>query len=226
MTARLMRALQKGGVTAKLRSDQWGVWRQRDRRGRVIGCLSDREVERLQLRECLKPLGGVTDALIWSGAEPSSELDPIASQQFDLRQVEASISGPYIEAIILKQSVPAFREALRQAVLKFRRDMQAISVSSASVTMNWERLHAQDKQARAYKERGFVKSRAQRTAASHLFAIEKALAPSEFNFLTHLVCADASKAWLAKHHALRVSLVEPRALSILRRLISAQANSL
>ena len=226
MTARLVRALQKGGVTAKLRSDQWGVWRQRDRRGRIIGCLSDREVERLQLRECLKPFGDSADALIWSGAAPSSELHQIASHQFDLRQAETPIAAPYIETIILKQTAPTFRESLRQAVLKFRRDMQAISVSSACLTMNWERLHAQDKQARAYKERGFVKSRAQRTAALSLRAIEQALSPSEFNFLTHLVCADASKAWLAKHHALRVSLVEPQALSILRRLISAQANSL
>ena len=226
MTARLVRALQKGGVTAKLRSDQWGVWRQRDRRGRIIGCLSDREVERLQLRECLKPFVDVGDALIWCGAAHAFEPGQNPSHQSEARLSEQRVAAPYIESIILKQTAPTFRESLRQAVLKYRRDMQAISVSSASVTMNWERLHVRNKQTRAYGEQGFVKSRAQRTAALRLRVIEQALSPSEFNFLTHLVCAEASKAWLAKHHALRVSLIEPRALSILRRLISAQANSL
>lgn len=225
MTIRLMRALQKGGVAAKLRSDQWGVWRQQDRRGRVIGCLSDREVERLQLRECLKPLGEAADTLVWSGSAIDPRSDRGVSNQPNLLRPQMPASAPYIESIILKQTAPAFRESLRRAVLKFRRDMHAVSVPSASVTMNWERLHVEDKQARSYKEGGFVKSRAQRLAASNMQAIERAFSPTEFNFLTHLVCAEGAKAWLAKHHSLQMSMVEPKALSVLRQLISAQGSS-
>lgn len=220
MTGRLLRALQKGGVTAPVRAEEWGIWRHPDRRGRIIGVLTEREIERLQLRGHLKPLGIGQATLTWSGpaiadaVHTSSEGPPI--------QLAPTVAASfiYIDALILKQSAPAFRAGLRRAVQAFRQDVQAAAVSSDVVTMNWSRFHAQNKASRTPDGRGFAYSPAQRSARIRLAAVERSMPISDVNFLTHLVCAEASKTWLAKRHGMRVGLVDARALKLLRMLIS------
>ncbi len=223
MTARLVRALYKGGVTAPVSPDAWGVWRSQDRRGRVIGRLVDRDIERLQLRGHLKSVGEGDAALIWSGPPIDETGDVDGASHIAQRDPIARAASTYVEQLILKQSAPAFREALRRAVQAFRQDMQAAPVSSAALTMNWERLHMREKSTRSLQDRSFVRSPAQHRARANLGALERAMTRSDFNFLTHLLCADASKAWLARHHNLRVSLVESKALKVLRILTAEDA---
>lgn len=220
MTGRLIRALQNGGVAAPVRPEEWGVWRHPDRRGRIIGVLLDREIERLQLRGHLKPLGIGGAPLIWSGPAIALAADTDKLGQPVRLDPTVGVTPIYIDALILKQSAPVFRAGLRRAVQAFRQDMQAAAVSSGVVTMNWSRFHAHDKAAGTRHDHGFAYSPAQRSARSRLAAVERAMPISDFNFLTHLVCAEASKTWLAKHHDMRVGLVDARALKLLRLLIS------
>ena len=66
MKPRLIRALQRGGVTSEIGPERWGVWRNRDRRGRIIGVLTGAEIDVLRTRESLKPLGdGQPPIFIW-----------------------------------------------------------------------------------------------------------------------------------------------------------------
>ena len=53
MKRRILRALQRGGLTAKRQGDEWAVWRSYDRRRRIIGTLSGAEVDVLRLNDCL-----------------------------------------------------------------------------------------------------------------------------------------------------------------------------
>lgn len=45
MKARLLRALQRGGVTARIKTNLWAVWRTPDRRRRIAGTLLGGEVD-------------------------------------------------------------------------------------------------------------------------------------------------------------------------------------
>lgn len=45
MKARLLRALQRGGVTAPIKTNLWAVWRTPDRRRRIAGTLLGGEVD-------------------------------------------------------------------------------------------------------------------------------------------------------------------------------------
>ena len=94
MTPRLKRALQRGGVTARVRDDTWGVWRSRDRRGRMIGTVSGADIDLLRLRNCLKPLGDHRPPiLIWSGPIDAHESVDAAVAKDLTRPVRSLLDG-------------------------------------------------------------------------------------------------------------------------------------
>ncbi|MEM9055542.1 MAG: hypothetical protein AAGB16_09480, partial [Pseudomonadota bacterium] len=69
MTARLIRALQRGGCTIDIGNDQWGVWRRHDRRGRMIGTLPGADIEIMRVRSELSELAGRDEpTLVWTGS--------------------------------------------------------------------------------------------------------------------------------------------------------------
>lgn len=101
MKQRLIRALQRGGVVAQIEPDRWGVWRGRDRRGRVIGVLTGAEIDVLRVRESLKPLGdGAPPIFVWSGSVLET---PFAAPRADrLETAHGTAARPLIELLIAR----------------------------------------------------------------------------------------------------------------------------
>ena len=67
---RLLNALYRGGITAEMRPEVWGVWRKRDRRRCRIGTLAGAEIDLLRLHDVLVPTGSDWPwPLIWGDRE-------------------------------------------------------------------------------------------------------------------------------------------------------------
>jgi len=94
MKQRLVRALQRGGVTAEIRPDIWGVWRGRDRRRRMIGELPGREIDLLKLNAHLTPVGDPYHVVMtWNqtaGRRAPFKIEPSAPRGFFARRTDAS----------------------------------------------------------------------------------------------------------------------------------------
>jgi len=140
MNARLLRALQKGGCAAKTRPDEWAVWRTSDRRGRAIGTLETKTIDRLRLSKHLAPLGTYEDGrLVWTGAA-----EPVAVCRASPKAIMAPKGGetvrrlPLLFRILEGRSDPKERERLLQAARDFSEDMERAMCSGRAAGMNWQ----------------------------------------------------------------------------------------
>ena len=114
MNQRLVRALQRGGVAAEIRDDIWGVWRDQDRRRRMIGIMSGGEIDLLKLSENLKSEDDPCRVVL-SWDQNSGKTIPLDSP--------AAISYPLLNRLILNSQSPALRQAFARAVRAYRRDV-------------------------------------------------------------------------------------------------------
>ena len=221
MKPRLMRALQRGGVTAEVRSDLWGVWRSADRRGRVIGTLSGAEIDILRLQQKLKPLGSDPPmVLIWAGAV---EAEPTA-QPLDIKLLSDAdpVNATLLEAILRKASSPTARDALRRACEWFRHDVEQAGQSGSHVTMNWDRLGAEASSS-SLQHHSPIRSRQNSVARGRLAQLADRLSDLDLSVLELTVIRELSRVQLAKAHDLRPSVAERRASGILQTLVEFYA---
>lgn len=223
MKPRLIRALQRGGVTAEVRPDLWGVWRAPDRRGRVIGTLSGADVDVLRFRKHLKPLGTeIPMVLIWSGAVKIER----AEQPIDIKVLTDAnpIKATLLEIILRKTASPAARDAFRQACERFRYDIEHANNPSAHVTMNWERLGAEARPSPSSFQHGSVRSQSYAAARRRLAQLADRLSSVDLSILELTVIREVSRPKLAKTLGLRPAIVERRASGVLQALVEFYAN--
>lgn len=113
MNQRLVRALQRGGVAAEVRRDMWGVWRDHDRRRRMIGTLPGREIDVLILSENLKSEDDPYQVVLSWDQNSDKTIPPDSF---------TTISRPLLNHLVLKSQSPTLRQAFLRAVKAYRRD--------------------------------------------------------------------------------------------------------
>lgn len=218
MTPRLLRALQRGGVTAEIRADVWGIWRAPDRRGRVIGTVSGADIDILRLQKNLKPLGADREAvLVWAGETgPATE-----APQMDAAALTdtAHNSSPLLEAILRKTPSPDAREALRRACEQFRHDLEHASHSAGYVTMNWARLGAEARSTTPSPWGGSMRSRGHQAAQARLASLAEQVSDADLSILELTVIRELTRRALAKTLGLRPALAERRVSAVLQTLV-------
>ncbi len=219
MKPRLVRALQRGGMAVQLDIDRWGVWRGRDRRGRMIGVVSGAEIDVLRIRESLQPCGdGHPTILIWSG----SVLDPapVAPSAKRLDQVHPSTHGPLIELILSRCHDLDLRRMIRETVQAYRADIQCAARAGVTRGMNWEGLALGGKIDGGFGPQMSGPSAAMR-AQSALSIIHTQLGSDAVEFLDRMILCGDSRAKMARRFGSRPSLIESRAIAIMRALNDA-----
>jgi len=116
MTRRLVRVLQRGGVTARIRPDVWGIWRATDRRRRCVGSLLGREIELMKLNEQLKPLGALSPAVwVWN-------FDARVRAEQAVFQANRFAAPALLHHLILNSSSERQSQEISYAAKLFRRD--------------------------------------------------------------------------------------------------------
>lgn len=113
MNQRLLRALQRGGVAAEIQHDMWGVWRDHDRRRRMIGIMSGGEIDLLKLNENLKSIDDPYQVVLSWDDSSDKHIPPDSL---------TAISHPLLTHLILKSQPTALRQAYSHAVRAYRRD--------------------------------------------------------------------------------------------------------
>jgi len=217
MKPRLIRALQRGGVAAEIRTDTWGVWRTRDRRGRVIGHLSGSDIDILRFQNRLKPVGAEDQTvLVWGGEReiPSRPVEMGASALVNAPLIDASV----LEALFRKTPSPEMRERLRRACEAFRNDLESVSAAAGHLTMNWDRLGAEARTHRPPNMQGPIIRRESRSAQNRLNQLAHQLTEIELSILELTVLREVTRTQLARAHGLRPVLAERRAQAILLSL--------
>ena len=125
MNPRLIRALQRGGVTAKRAAPGWDVWRCQDRRRRKIGTFKSAEIDLLRLYDCLEwaPLS-TGRVLIWQTSSVNARacLESLMAEQNDPTRQRACLD----HLILAHRDAPA-RLTLAKTTRGFRRDAIAPS---------------------------------------------------------------------------------------------------
>lgn len=217
MNRRLLRALQRGGVAAETGVDTWGVWRSRDRRGRIIGSFTGAEVEILRLRNSLKPLGGddVT-VLIWRETETTEPNIEAVAPDFGVSSKITPRS--LLEALISDCVSKDLRTRIRKACQNFSADLECANRAGNAVTMNWDALGANHHVKGALGFDPMHKSSSAAAATSRLKAVEAALTHEDMRFLFKMVLSEATRSSMAKLFALRPALAERKGFAILRTL--------
>ena len=217
MSARLLRALQGGGVAAPQSADTWGIWRRPDRRSRMIGTLPGAEIDDLRCRGQLKRLGGsVSETLVWHG--PVHPVRINATGPEILEQIDLTSSRSALEHLILNSPGPQRREAVRQIAMAYRQDHALALEPAAHVTMNWQRLQSGESARTGYRHdlmmRGAQTVRARQARAR----IDAVLSLEDRAFLSQLIVNEASKIELARRFSMRAGLIDAHAIAVLRRV--------
>lgn len=189
MTRRLVRALQRGGVTAEIRPEVWGVWRTKDRRRRMIGKLTGHEIELMKLDEYLKPSQG-TCQRVWTWSEDGAPLEP--------SKTIVRAPRPLLHDVLSKSRSPQLRQAFSHAGKCFRRDIKLVNGDA-------------DRQTKQCAE-------AVSDAQTRLSRLRDMLSREDHTFLQALIMTDSSRLRLSKVYALRPDAIETKALSVLRVL--------
>lgn len=187
-----MRALQRGGVTAEIRPDTWGVWRTKDRRRCTIGTLPGREIELMKLSEHLK-VAANSDTVVWVWNRDTVPLTELA-----LMEMNSHPPRPLLIDLILKCHAAMPRKTLSRAAISFRQDVA--------------RVRGNDKY-RMEDEAG-----AEACASIRLSRVRDALSHEDHAFLDDMVLRKASKARLSKAFELRPAATVTKALDVLREL--------
>lgn len=220
MTQRLIQALQRGGVAAPLARDQWGVWRGTDRRRRQIGTLAGRDVELLRLQGSLAPLGDFDPPiLVWSGA-----IEPSAPSTGGVRVLKASAvfeDRPLIEQVVSNCSDLTTRSSYRTFIQAYRADEACLARGEQVPGMNWTGL-ALGGRIQGGRPKDDYRGSADIAGAKRRFdGIARLLPEDELRFLNSLVLANLTKSKLAKQFQIRSSLLERRAIAVLRTVTQA-----
>ena len=217
MNPRLIRALQRGGVTAEIGVERWGVWRSRDRRGRVIGVLTGAEIDVLRARESLKPLGdGQPPIFIW----PASLLEPhdVSPSAGHLQIAKNTASGPLIELILTRMQDTRLRALVRETVRRYRADAERASGIGVAHGMNWDGLALGGKidGGRGHLDQdGSGRMWAAQTVQSTLL---KHLGGETIQLLDRLILSEDSRAQMIKRLGGKPPLLEGTALAAIRAL--------
>jgi len=216
MKSRLPRALQRGGVAAQTQSDLWGVWRGKDRRGRKIRAVNGCDVEILRVLGQLKALGDHDPPLlVWCGTVPAQGKASAAR----LSRADAYLDAPLIERVIANCTSEHLRTRFRDIALTYRRDVEASQQSGIAAGMNWTGLALGGRvQGGRGPERDHVREHISQ-ARHRLESVKESVSADELGFLDRLIVAEQTRQHLAKHYAVRPSLVEQRASTALRSLI-------
>lgn len=217
MKQRLIRALQRGGVVAEIEPDRWGVWRGRDRRGRIIGVLTGAEIDVLRVRESLKPLGdGTPPIFVWS--EFVLETPPAAPSAQRLEAEQRGVAGPMIELMISRAHDTQMRELIRDTARRYRADAEREWGAGSVRGMNWDGLALGGKvdgglgyALEGGRAGGAIDQTAQQSLRKHLGAETLA-------FLDRLILSGDTRAQLVRRFGGRPSLIERRAMAAIRAL--------
>ncbi len=217
MKQRLIRALQRGGVVAQIEPDRWGVWRGRDRRGRVIGVLTGAEIDVLRVRESLKPLGdGAPPIFVWSGSVLET---PFAAPRADrLETAHGTAARPLIELLIARAHDVEWRELIRDTARRYRADAKR-GVGAATVRgMNWDGLALGGKVdgGAGYAEHGT--HRGGRSGDMVQQTLREFLDGETLEMLDRLILSGETRAQLVKRFGGRPALMERRAMAAIRDL--------
>jgi len=218
MTKRLTRALQRGGVVAQIRPEAWGVWRGRDRRGRMIGTLSGAEIDILRLRGDLKPIGGTeSKVLIWAGPPPApTESAPVSP---DLSEGEKTARRSLLESLLLGHRVASERARIRSACQSYFEDLELVLSAGPHTTMNWAAFDSGDRIKSARLLDPLQRTRQQQRAKARLATVQSELNTDDFEFLQKLLRNDMTRGAFARTYRQRPALIDRRALHILRVLL-------
>jgi len=218
MKPRLVRAIQRGGVAALIRADTWGVWRTRDRRGRMIGTITGADIDIMRLRDQLKPIGGDGEkTLAWGGEEgPEPQ---VTARLPDPEKGDALQNRSLLESLIVSSHDPAFRRDLRAACQNYIADVERASASSDRVTMNWNAFDAGDRVQSGFVRDPLQGAREALKANARLTKLHAELSSDDARFLRKMVLFEATRASLAKTFAMRPALTERHGLAVLRTLV-------
>ncbi|MEM0985916.1 MAG: DUF6456 domain-containing protein [Pseudomonadota bacterium] len=195
---RLIRALQRGGMAAMTTTGAWSVYRDRDKRRRVIGTLDGVAVDALRGTGHLAPFGSKSDILVWSGpaipgaGAAATELEdrPIAAPAPDrTRRVRRSA----MEQVMDEMPDETARIRARNAALRFNGDLHR-AATPQTMTMRWDPVGAVDGTPRRGTA-GFSGSAA--AAARRLATVEGLLGNVRMHALLGLVLHGQSMARIA-----------------------------
>jgi len=142
---RLIRALQRGGMAVAAPGGSWAIYRDRDRRRRIVGTLDGVAVEALRSTGSLCPLGTDTATLVWTGPAPRAS-DPVPAPAPLPVEAGSPARRPHRSAMVqvldtLEDPDAAVRA--RNAALRFNGDIHR-AASPQSVTMRWDAAGAVD----------------------------------------------------------------------------------
>lgn len=217
MKSRLIRALQRGGIVAEIGPDRWGVWRSKDRRGRMIGVLTGTEIDVLRVREALKSLGdGQPPILAWSGSVLETPLATPSSARLDVER--QGTDGPMIELILSRTQDVALRELIRETARWYRADTECAARAGTARGMNWDGLALGGKVdgGRGFSDEGF--DRGARSAQSVYTTLHSHLGNETMSLLDRLILSGDSRTQLTKRLGGRPALMERRCLAAIRAL--------
>jgi len=199
VTAKLIRALQRGGCTAQTDGGDWKVWRRHDQRTRAIGVLPPADVAAMRARGDLSLSGeGEGEWLIWSGesCQPAQRL--VSPAALMMQTVEYQACRSLLHRILDDCSEPAERHRLARAASDFAEDIERAQTSGRASGMNWQALatgtRIQGGRGAGHGGRvGHAASAAQRLAA----LLHKQLGVQNFRLLEKLVVEAATRNAIA-----------------------------
>ncbi|MEM6653418.1 MAG: hypothetical protein AAF582_12520 [Pseudomonadota bacterium] len=203
---------------ARIADDAWGVWRTKDRRGRIVGTVLGADVDILRLQGCLRQFGKTEpQLLIWDG--PIEAPQRPAERPEAARATQTNAPRPLLETIILNAKTTVFRQHLRHAIEAYHADFESIGRTGGAQTMNWDALKT-GPQIRSHQPVDLADKIDRATAARvRLKALQDALIPSDRDLLVRLVIAKQTKSQLSKRFGIRAALMEQNALRVLRQLL-------
>jgi|GEM_PF-5306260 len=217
MNRRLLRALERGGIVAQIDANRWGVWRSKDRRSRMIGSVSDAEIDLLRLREILRPLGDDTPMmLVWSGKPAGGHRSNANAKTLNAPDPDAR--GPMIDLIITRCHDPVLRKLIRETTQLYRADTECACDAGRIAGMNWDGLALGGRIGGGQGGGRDTGSAMAAKAAARLRMIQNRLGSDEVRFLDDLMVREESRAKLARLYGVRPSLIEQRALASVRSL--------
>lgn len=221
MSARLIRALQRGGCAVEQSSGHWTIWRANDRRGREIGELRSAEVELLRLQGDLAQLGGADDGrLTWAGKVDSLEGKSISANAISKDEIQTPVKKrPLLQRLLEALLEPSERRRLAKAARDLSEDIERQHAGAAGRGMNWRdisgggRIDAGRGPSGEDARMGYTLASARR-----LDHLRKLLGPDDMQLLERLIIELRTRGAIAVRLGIPPKQAELRALRALRKL--------
>ncbi len=220
MSARLIRALQRGGCVVETSDKHWSVWRASDRRGRAIGELPAADIDLLRLKGDLSLLGGTDDGrLVWTGRVESLAGRAISAMALT-KETDAQKRHvrPLLHRILDGRASPNERRSLARAARDFAEDVACSETDYSSRGMNWNAISAGT---RIDGGRDGAQSQRASYAADAVIRMRKLnrhLTSEDLRFLWRLVIDRDTRYAIAQWLAVSPSQSEVRGRRVLRDL--------